>query len=371
MTDSDCAHDEAQVATPALIVDLSTAEHNVQQMAAYCREHGLSLRPHTKTHKSRQMSQRQLDAGAGGLTVAKLGEAKTMAEVCDDLLLAYPAVDLHRAAGIAALAKDRMVRVAVDSVAAIEALSRAAIDAESDIGVLIDVDTGHHRTGLQTVEDAVSLARTVQQHAGVRFDGLLTFPGHIMTPHDQQAVPLRAVADVLESVLDALAAAGLNAEIVSGGSTPTALRSHLVPQLTEIRPGTYIYYDWNCASGGWCTLEDCAARVVCTVISDAVPGKVVVDAGSKTLTSDRLVTDPDAGGYGYVVECSAARITRLSEEHGEITWPSIRRRPAVGDRLHIIPNHICPCINLQSSYWLRHDDDTLILSPVDARGLLV
>jgi D-serine deaminase-like pyridoxal phosphate-dependent protein len=162
----------------------------------------------------------------------------------------------------------------------------------------------------------------------------------------------------------------MNAPIVSGGSTPTAYQSHHVTHQTEIRPGTYIYNDMNTVRGGFCALEDCAATLVCTVVSTAaVDGRVVIDAGTKTLTSDRNVTAPESG-HGHVVEYPKATIVRLSEEHGEVDVSRCPTPPKIGDRLTIIPNHICPCVNLQDSVWLRQEDGELSVMGVDARGRL-
>ena len=164
---------------------------------------------------------------------------------------------------------------------------------------------------------------------------------------------------------------GLQARIVSGGSTPTAFQSHLVPEYTEIRPGTYIYNDMNTVRGGYCRLDDCAARIVCTVVSTAVPGQVVIDAGSKTLTSDRCSPAPDSG-HGYVVEYPEAVITRLSEEHGQIDIRACSQRPQIGERVTVIPNHICPCVNLQDARLVaRRRQGELRELPIDARGRLV
>jgi D-serine deaminase-like pyridoxal phosphate-dependent protein len=157
------------------------------------------------------------------------------------------------------------------------------------------------------------------------------------------------------------------APIVSGGSTPTAYQSHLVSHLTEIRPGTYIFNDMNTVRGGFCSHDDCAARIVATVISDAVPGQVVIDAGSKTLTNDVCIPARDSG-FGFVVEYPDARITRLSEEHGQVDVTSCRSRPAVGDRITVIPNHICPCVNLQEAVWWAKSGEPLCHLPIDARG---
>jgi D-serine deaminase-like pyridoxal phosphate-dependent protein len=184
------------------------------------------------------------------------------------------------------------------------------------------------------------------------------------------AVELAKVTTILGQATALLAGDDLPAAIVSGGSTPTAFKSHLVPQLNEIRPGTYIYNDWNTASAGYCAIEDCAARVRCTVVSDAVPGKVVIDAGSKTLTSDRLATDPQGGGFGHLVGFDGARVVRLTEEHGEIDVTRCAAPPKLGTRVWVIPNHICPCINLQEVTWLRQPDGRVEPLRTDARGML-
>ena len=157
---------------------------------------------------------------------------------------------------------------------------------------------------------------------------------------------------------------------VSTGATPTAYMSHLLPQATEIRPGTYIYQDLNEVTVGVCSEDECAARIVTTVISDAVPDKCVLDAGSKTLTSDRLVYKPDIAGFGRVVEYPQAVITRLSEEHGEVVLAQCDKRPRLGERVHVIPNHICPVVNLQTVAWLDDGSGRLTQLTTDARGLL-
>ena len=156
---------------------------------------------------------------------------------------------------------------------------------------------------------------------------------------------------------------------MSGGSTPTAFQSHLVPQFTEIRPGTNVFNDMNTVRGGFCSLDDCAASIVCTVMSDAVGGQVVLDGGTKTFTSDRCGPAPDSG-HGHIVEYPDAVITKLTEEHGQVDMSRCARRPQVGERVTVIPNHICPCVNLQDTVWWQDADGTCRPMTVDARGRL-
>lgn len=358
-----------QIATPALVIDSAVVERNIKRMAAYAEQQDLDLRPHTKTHKSRDLAAAQLAAGAVGLTVAKVGEAEVMSAVGSDLLLAYPAIDPARTERLAKLARHHTVRVAVDSVEAADALAAAARRISATIGILIDLDVGQHRTGLQTPATALKLAQFVDRAAGIRLDGILCYPGHIWLPPAEQAEALGLVSDRLVETLDLWAKHGLEARIVSGGSTPTAYQSHLVPEYSEIRPGTYVFNDLNTVRGGFCTLEDCGLRVVATVVSTAVPGQFVLDSGSKTLSSDRCATAPESG-HGLVCEYPDAKIVKLSEEHAQVDARDCQRLPKLGERVTLIPNHVCPCVNLQDSVWLREPDGRLEKLTIDARGKL-
>ncbi len=358
-----------QLATPAMVIDAATVYRNIARLVKYADEHDLDLRPHTKTHKSRQLAALQMAAGAVGLTAAKVGEAEVMSEVADDILVAYPAIDPVRTKRLAHLAAHATVRVGVDSKTGAQLLGAAANRNSTTIGILVDLDVGMGRTGLQTPSEALKLAQFVDSMSGLRLDGIMCYPGHIGMRADQQQDALLAVSDKLAETLDLWSSHGLQARIVSGGSTPTAYQSHLIPEISEIRPGTYIFNDMNTVHGGFCTLEDCGARIICTVVSTAVPGQIVLDAGSKTLTSDRSPTAPDSG-YGLVIEYPDARITRLSEEHAQVDVRSCGTAPKVGDRVTVIPNHICPCVNLQDAVWWRAEDGTLQELPIDARGML-
>jgi D-serine deaminase-like pyridoxal phosphate-dependent protein len=356
------------IPTPALVVDEAVALHNIAKLADYGRQHNLRIRPHTKTHKSLRIAKAQMKAGANGLTVAKVGEAEVMAEAGDDILIAYPALDPARTARIAALAKHKMVRVGIDSSFAADALGEAARRAGVTVGVLVDLDVGFHRTGVQSPEDALKLAQRVSNTKGLRLDGIMFFPGHLQWI-DNSDTQIRPINDMLDATLALWKRHGLEAKVVSGGSTPSMFASHRMPTLTEIRPGTYVYFDRNCIIGKWCEPQDIAARVICTVVSDAVPGKVVLDAGNKTLTSDRVFNDLN-GGFGLILEYPQAKITRLSEEHGEVDLSQSDRRPKLGERVSVVPNHICPCVNLQESAYVKRSDGTLERLDIEAKGKL-
>jgi D-serine deaminase-like pyridoxal phosphate-dependent protein len=355
----------ADLATPCLVVDGPTVRANIARMATYCREHKLNLRPHAKTHKSRFIAQLQLDAGAAGLTVAKAGEA---AVICGDLLVAYPAVDRARTRRLAKLARERTVHVGIDSRETAEALSAAASEFQSTLGILVDLDLGYRRTGVQTADESLGLARAIGDLPGLRLDGVMFFPGHIGGSAEEQRPQIDRALAQLEEVLDVWRRGGLAAKIVSGGSTPTARQSHHFKHLTEIRSGTYVFNGVNELYGGYATLDDCAARVLATVVSTAVPGKVVLDGGSKTFTSDRCGPRPDSG-HGLIVEYPEAIIVRLTEEHAEVDVSSCARRPRIGERVSVVPNHICPCVNLMHSFWWW-ENNAVIGIRVDARGQL-
>ena len=361
------------VATPALVVDAQCVARNIERLAAYAAPHGIAVRPHAKTHKSVELARLQLAADACGLTVAKVGEAEALVPSFDDrtpdVLVGYPVVDPVRVERLAGLAPTAAVRVALDSACAVDAVGAAARMAGTTIGVLVDLDVGMGRTGVPTPEALGVLAQTVNDRPGLRLDGIFCYPGHIWAKPAEQAVPLAAVAAKLQEAIDLFDRHGLCREIVSGGSTPTAFQSHRVSQFTEIRPGTYVFNDMNTVHGGFCMLADCAARIVCTVVSDAVTGQVVLDGGTKTFTSDRCVPAPDSG-HGFIVEYPDAVITKLTEEHGQVDVSRCDRGPRVGERVTVIPNHICPCINLQDAVWWREADGHLRPLTIDARGRL-
>ena len=360
---------DALISTPSLAIDLPTVENNLARLHRYADKAGIRVRPHTKTHKSLFFARRQLAHGSHGLTVAKVGEAEVMAQVTDDILIAYPAIDPDRRRRIAELAKRVTVHVAIDSSYAIEVLAEAAQTAGSTIGILVDINVGADRTGVADAAASLELAQQIAKRDSLRLDGIFFYPGQVWTPIDQQAAPLQLIDAKLSAAISLWAEHDLPCSIVSGGSTPTAYPSHFIKSQTEIRPGTYIFNDMNTVRAGFCQIEDCAAAIICTVVSTAVPGKAVVDAGTKTLTSDRNVLYPDSG-HGHVIEYPAAAITRLSEEHGEIDFSACSARPNIGERVSIIPNHICPCINLQSQVMLQDAEQRLTPSTVDSRGML-
>ncbi len=360
--------DSHELPTPALTVDLDVLERNLDRMAAYCREHGLALRPHTKTHKTPEVARMQVDRGASGLTVAKVGEAEVMvAAGLDKILVAYPVWGSEKLERLARLAHDREVLVSIDSEATAQALSHAAHALDATFGILVEFDAGLHRCGLSPGPECVALAQKISKLQGLKFRGLMTFPGNIWGTKEERKQEIKKVIVRFESVMEAFGKAGMEVEIVSGGSTPSALMSHQIPGLTEIRPGTYVYNDLNTYYQGACALEDCAAKIVTTVVSTAVPGRAMIDAGSKTFSSESLHAGP-ATGFGHVVEDPDTPLIALNEEHGYLDIARSSRAFRVGDVLTVIPNHVCTCVNMYDEIFLLRGGRVQGAWRVAARG---
>lgn len=343
-----------EVETPAAVVDLSRARGNAEKAVRYLSGHGLAWRPHVKTHKSRALARIQLQAGAAGLTVATLREAEAMAPLGADLLLAYPPVGPAKGARLARFLESHPLSVALDSPEALEVVARAAQAAGRPTDVLVEVDVGMGRVGVVDPAAAVRLAREVAGADGTRFAGVLFYPGHIRVPAPQQDAPLAQVASRLRAFLDALQEAGLPPGIVSGGSSPTLWRSHDIPGVTEVRAGTCIFHDRDMVGLGVCDEEEIAYHVLATVVSTAVPGQAVVDAGSKALSREEF--RGSGGGYGVVRGRPEVVLRSLSEEHGILDLSATGWRPRVGERVELIPNHVCVSVNLQDRLLAREEE---------------
>jgi D-serine deaminase-like pyridoxal phosphate-dependent protein len=331
--------DALDLDTPALYVDVDVMENNIARMQERCREWGVDLRPHVKTHKIPEIARMQLDAGAIGITVAKLGEAEVLPG--DDVLVAYPLVEA-KLPRLRELAKTRRVRVAVDSVEVARGLA--------GIQTLVEIDVGVGRTGAQSPAQTVEIARACSD-----FQGIFYWPSWL------DDAGFRAASIKVDAVLDALSAEGFETKIVSGGSTPGAAKTPLIPQTTEIRPGTYVFYDANSIELKACVEADCALRVLTTVVSTAVPGQCVIDAGSKTLSSDQTV---GTGTFGHFVGRQWT-VRKLNEEHGyvEIDGPA-----RIGEKVWLVPSHVCPTVNLHDEVWYGRDGRVDGSWKVAARG---
>lgn len=354
--------------TPAALVDLDRVDANLTRMQAYADGHGLALRPHTKTHKSRWLAEEQTRLGAAGLTVATTVEADTLGPAARELLIAYPPLGA-RADSAAASAEARPTLVALDSVDAVHAL-RDAVRRRGrpapPVGVLIELDVGMRRCGVADAGDALEIARACDGD-DLEYRGLMFYPGHIRGRVATQDSELELLGSLLGDFIQTLGDAGLPPSIVSGGSTPTAFRSHEIPGVTEVRPGTYVFNDRTCSAILACDRDHLAYTVLATVVSTAVPGQAVVDAGSKTLSSDPIRA---AGydGFGELLDRPEVAVARMSEEHGVLDLSRTEWRPQVGERVRIVPNHVCVSVNLQTRLYGVRGDAVVSEWSTDARG---
>jgi D-serine deaminase-like pyridoxal phosphate-dependent protein len=353
--------------TPAPIVDLDILSQNLDRMASYATLHSIALRPHVKTHKSARIAAEQLERGATGLTCATLREMEVMSDVNGDLLLAYPPVGDARLARLMSLPSGVRPIVALDSAFAVEQLAINARAAQRPISVYVEIDLGMRRVGLQTPEEAVSLASLISRRSPLTFAGITFYPGHIREHVSEQDDAILQLERNLALFTRALDDAGLHANVVSGGSTPAAWKMHEVRGITEMRPGTYVYNDRITVKTGACTWQDCAFTVLATVVSTAVPGQAVVDAGSKALGREPMEGGASEG-FGALLDRPEVKVVRMSEEHGILDVAGADWRPSVGDQVRIVPNHVCYVVNLNDIIYGVRGTNVETSWPVNARG---
>jgi D-serine deaminase-like pyridoxal phosphate-dependent protein len=347
----------SELQTPFLTIDLDATERNIEAMQRYCNQHEIALRPHVKTHKMRQLAELQLRAGAVGLTSQKLSEAEVFVglDCCSDVLISFPVAGTGKPEHFADLAARVRLTVGADSMAVLEPLANALQDRQATAGFLVDCDTGYQRTGVQTPADAAELAERGNQLPQLEFRGLMTHPTQ------------PASGPWLSEAKRRIEQGGLEVACVSGGGTPGAFKTHEISVVTELRVGTYVFGDRRCLDSGTISLSDCALRIRSTVVSTPTATRVILDAGSKTLTSD-LGLDAHGLTYGLVVEYPDAEIYALSEEHAHVDVSRCAIRPEVGETVTIIPNHACGAVNLHSEAAVHRGGAEVHLVPVAARG---
>jgi D-serine deaminase-like pyridoxal phosphate-dependent protein len=302
------------------------------------------------------LAKAQIELGARGITVQKLGEAEVMADAgINDILLTFNVVGAHKLARLANLARRTGIKVVADNLAVVEGLAQAAQEAGRSIEVMVECDTGAARNGVQSPAEAMELAKAIDAATGLSFGGLMTLPKNGARGQ---------MAAFLEEAQSQLAKAGLNAATVSTGGTPEQWKDDGLGHVTEYRAGTYIYYDRMQVSWGAANYDDCALRVLATVVSTPNMNRAMLDAGSKSLTSDLLGME----GYGEVRSLSGARVYNMSEEHGFLDISELNDKPKVGDLVRIVPNHVCPVSNLFDKVVIIQGEEVLGAVRVDARG---
>jgi D-serine deaminase-like pyridoxal phosphate-dependent protein len=355
--------------TPALLVDLDRLERNIAEMAAAAHAAGVDLRPHFKTHKSVAIARRQIDAGAVGLTVAKLDEAEALIDAgIDDVFVAYEIVGAAKVQRALELARRARLSLAVDSIAGALGIAGAASRAGVRIAVVIEIDSGLHRCGVLP-SAAADLAEAVAGLPGLELAGVFTHAGNAYGASSRPAVEEIAVAEAAAAreAAEAIRAAGIPVDVVSVGSTPTATRAAREAGVTEIRPGTYAFYDSVQVALGTIAADRPALTVAASVISRPAADRAVIDAGSKTFGLDKGAQGVNVvSGFGTPVGF-AGSLDRLSEEHGILTIPPDSDL-AVGDVVQVIPNHACVVGNLARSYYGTRDGIVEEVIPIDASG---
>ncbi len=342
--------------TPVPVIDIDVVERNLRRWQQRCDDLGLANRPHIKTHKLVPLAKAQIELGAQGITVQKLGEAEVMADAgITDMLLTFNVVGRHKLERLADLARRTAIKVVADNEEVLAGLSHAAGLAGRDIEVMVECDTGAGRNGVQSPEAAVRLAQAIDRMPQLAFGGLMTLPKNGAREH---------MAAFLDAARTNLAASGLDVPEVSTGGSPDMWKDEGLAHVSEYRAGTYIYFDRMQVAAGSATPNDCALAVLSTVVSVPTGDRAMLDAGSKALTSDLLGLE----GYGEVRSLSGARVYNMSEEHGFLDISKVNDKPRVGDLLRITPNHVCPVTNLFDRVVFIKGEEVLGAVRVDARG---
>ena len=334
--------------TPVAVVDVDRLDRNLERWQAYCDRVGLANRPHVKTHKSVEIARRQVRLGACGITCQKLGEAEVMVDAgLDDVLVTFNLVGEAKLARLSSLLERANVAVTVDDEALLSGLDDAARASGRLLGVFVDCDTGLNRTGVASPEAAVALAEQIELRSWLGFRGFLTYPA------------LAGAADFLAAAVETK-----GADVVSVGGTPSMWESGgLRPLVTEYRAGTYAFHDRATIAAGAATLDDVALTVAATVVSRPDARRAVLDAGSKTLSSD---PGPDAA-HGIVLEAPGSTIVKLNEEHAYVELGD-GDDLELGQQVRVVPNHACAVSNLFDTFVLVHDGEVADEWRVDARG---
>ncbi|MBB6674910.1 alanine racemase [Cohnella nanjingensis] len=364
-----------EMETPRLVIDMERMARNIDAMAELARARGVKLRPHAKTHKLPSVAHAQLEAGAAGITVAKVSEAEVMAaHGIPDIFIAYPLVTESKLARALRLAERIDLTVGADSLAGARLADASAARHGWPLKVRLEIDTGLSRTGVPYAQ-AEELAAEIARLPHLRLTGIYTFRGALLDgkPTRDLAAAGAQEGTLMARLAERLRAQGIPVADVSVGSTPTAAHAAAVPGVTEIRPGTYVYQDRMQAGFGVCGMADCAGSVLVTVVSLPAPDLAIVDGGSKTFATDvQPGTAPlHLQGFGQVVGYEDAWLARMTEEHGMVQLGPVAQAAGlrVGDRLRIVPNHICSTVNLHNQVWMQRGD-RYEAHPILARGLL-
>jgi D-serine deaminase-like pyridoxal phosphate-dependent protein len=360
--------------TPQVLIDHAKAHANIARVQALATGAGVRLRPHAKTHKSPIVARWQLERGAVGVCCAKVGEAEVFVDAgLTDVRLPYP-VNPSNASRVLALMDRATISIIVDHLDVARGWSAALQRAGRTLDVLIKVDVGFHRCGIDPAGDALGFVQTIAALPGLRLRGLLSHAGHgyHASSEDELSAIAHDEAEILTGLRDRAAKSGVQIDEISVGATPTLRYSAQQPGLTELRPGNYVYFDRTQVALGAATLADCALTVLATVVSAPAADRIILDCGSKTLTNDLARGIAKAAGFGAVlrddgIADDTLNIERLSEEHATVrVTGGSRFKP--GDRVRVVPNHSCVVSNLVDVVRLVEGDQIVHTIPIAARG---
>jgi D-serine deaminase-like pyridoxal phosphate-dependent protein len=345
--------------TPCPVIDLDVVERNIVRAQQLCDAAGVANRPHIKTHKSPILAKMQIAAGAQGITCQKLGEAEVMANAgITDIIIATNLLGAARSGRLCALQRRVALKVCADNPFSLSAYSEAARQAERPLDVMIECDTGQKRAGVETPGQALALAQIIRDDPMLSFAGLLFYPTLDSWPQTQ---------GFLDEMTAGLASISMKHGIISTGGTPNFANIGKLKGATEHRAGTCIFNDRMMIEAGFATLGDCALQVFTSVVSRGGGERGILDAGSKTLTSDT----GDLEGFGLILEHPKARIHKFSEEHGFLDLSKCNTKPVVGDIVRVIPNHVCVAVNMVDQLVAVRGGQIVEVIPVAARGKLV
>ena len=345
----------SELDTPVAVIDLDRLEANIARLQQYLDSHQILNRPHIKTHKIPPIAEMQLKAGAAGITCQKLGEAEIMVQAgIQDIFIPYNLMGEQKLARLAALMQAAEISVTADAEYTVRGYVQAAQQAGRELTVLVEFDTGAGRCGVQNPQQAVELASIIADMPSLKFGGLMTYPANQNT-----ALFVQDTKILLEK-------RGIEVERVSLGGTPKIWEAHTHTGITEYRAGTYVYGDRATLKAGAMTLDQCAMKILSTVISRPTAERGILDAGSKTLSSDLM----GLTGHGLILEYPEAQIYQLSEEHGHVDFSACTTKPTIGERVTVIPNHCCVVSNLFNQMVGVRGEEVEAVWDVAARGLL-
>jgi D-serine deaminase-like pyridoxal phosphate-dependent protein len=352
---------KSEIPTPALLIDFDLFNQNLAEMARFFKDRSAKLRPHFKTHKCPIIAKKQVEAGAIGITCAKLGEAEVLVEAgITSILIANQIVDPLKIRRLAELAPETELIVAVDNPHNIAMLSAMAVEAGSLIYILVEVDVGLHRCGVQPGQAALDLARYIRTQPGLEFAGVLGYEGHTVFVLDAEERKKQADQAMLEltSTAQLIRQAGIPVRIVSSGGTGTYNFSGVYPGVTEIEAGSYVFMDTKYRAQN--LPFQCALTLLSTVISVPSPEKAILDTGMKAITIEN--------GLPEVVSPGGVHLEKLHEEHGIVSVDPALIQLKIGDRVEMIPSHICTTVNLHDHYYVMEGEWVKEIWPISARG---